>query len=103
MNRRPQPAPLIAPAGVRRLTRNPCGKGPVSPEFAKAVEDALHAGMAIEFYDREGVEVTAFRLGLRRGVVQVSSKSGSHLATFVSTAAAIDHGWQLHARKTAVP
>ena len=40
MSRQPHPegALLTAPAGVRRLLRNPCGKGPVSPEFAKAVE-----------------------------------------------------------------
>lgn len=79
---------------VSRFVRLPGALDVPSAPLAKAIEDAVHAGVVVEFYAAHGDQVPAFRLSRRYAVVQVYSGAERHMGTFASGAAAVRHGWE---------
>ena len=79
---------------VSRFVRLPGATDVPTAKIARAIEDAVCAGIEVEFYAAHGDPVPAFWLQVGRGVLQVFDGEGGHLGTFANGAAAVVFGWQ---------
>lgn len=79
---------------VSRFVRLPGATDVPTAKIARAIEDAVRAGIVVEFYAAHGDRAPAFWLQVGRGVLQVFDGEGGHLGTFASGAAAVVFGWE---------
>ena len=80
--------------GVSRFVRLPGAADVPSTQIARAIEDAVGAGVVVEFYAVDGDQAPAFRIQRGHGVLQVVDGEGRHLGIFASGAAAVQHRWE---------
>lgn len=84
----------ITTSGIERLVGQPSGPDAPTVELARRVENAVRAGVSVEFFHRDGDQMPAFRMRLGHGALQVADGRGRHLGTFASGAAAMRCGWE---------
>ena len=79
---------------LSRFVRLPGATDVPTAKIAKAIEDAVHAGIIVEFFAADGDPAPAFWLQIGRGALQVFDGEGSRLGVFASGAAAVVFGWE---------
>ena len=79
---------------VSRFVRLPGATDVPTAKIALAIEDAVRAGIIVEFYAAHGDPAPAFWLQIGRGVLQVFDGEGGHLGVFATASAAVVYGWE---------
>jgi hypothetical protein len=79
---------------LSRFVRLPGATDHPSARLAKAIEDAVHAGIIVEIFAADGDLAPAFSLRVGRGALQIFDGEGEHLGVFATASAAVVYGWE---------